>query len=99
VSVPHDAEQVMRTIEFVREHGYLCSFNQLVPGVGAVSCPLPALGDGEHLAITVAGSVDRIERRSQQIISTLQREVRAFQMDKPLLATTVAAAQVAEWAH
>jgi DNA-binding IclR family transcriptional regulator len=84
VSVPHETEKVMRSIEFVREHGYLCSSNLLVPGVAAVSCPLPLLGNGERLAITVAGAVDRIERRSQQIIGTLQREVREFQALEPV---------------
>jgi histidine ammonia-lyase len=69
----------MRTIEFVREHGYLCSYNQLLPGVGAVSCPLPMPHAGEQLAITVAGSSERIERRGRQIINTLLRDLQAFQ--------------------
>jgi hypothetical protein len=79
VGMTHDPEQLMRTIEFVREHGYLCSYNQLLPGVGAVSCPLPMLHAGEQLAITIAGTSERIERRGRQIINTLLRDLQAFQ--------------------
>ena len=79
VGLPHDAEQLMRSVEFVREHGYLCGFNQLLPGVGAVSCPLPRLHDGEQLAITIAGTSERIENRGRTIINTLLRAVQAFQ--------------------
>ena len=49
-----------------------------MPGVGAVSCPLPFAVAGEQLAITVAGTSDRIERSGQRIISTLLREVATF---------------------
>ena len=66
----------MRAIEFVREHGYLCRYNLLFPGVGAISCPLPD-GAGERLAVTVAGSAQRIQRRGRQIINALLQEVSA----------------------
>jgi DNA-binding IclR family transcriptional regulator len=78
VGVPHDPEQTLRAVEFAREHGFLCSYNQLLQGVGAVSCPLPTLQDGEQLAITIAGTSERIERRSRHIINTLLRDVQAF---------------------
>jgi hypothetical protein len=73
-----DTTQVMRSINLVRAQGYLCSYNQLLPGVGAIACPLPTPPGGERLAITVAGAADRIEARAAYIISTLLREVRAL---------------------
>jgi DNA-binding IclR family transcriptional regulator len=94
VSVNPGAEQIMRTVEFVREHGYLCSFNLLLPGVGAVSCPLPALHEGEQLAITVAGSADRIDRSSSHIINTMLTEVRNFKGND-----VTAKLAGANWAH
>jgi DNA-binding IclR family transcriptional regulator len=80
VRVPNTCEprEIQRNIEFVREHGYLCGHGWLLPGVGAVCCPLPSHGDGEQLAITVAGTSERIERRRRQIIATLLREVERF---------------------
>ncbi len=78
-SVVSDAEQVHRAVEFVREHGYLCRYDLLLPGVGAISCPLAARGEGENLAVTVAGSVDRIQVRGRQIITALLQEVKTWQ--------------------
>ncbi len=78
VTVSPDQDQLMRTIEFVRQHGYLCSFNLLLPGIGAVSCPLPVTNEGEQLAITVSGTTERIERRSEHIINTLLGEMKNF---------------------
>ena len=52
-----DTAQLMRSINLVRAQGYLCSYNQLLPGVGAIACPLPTPPGGERLAITVAGAV------------------------------------------
>ena len=72
-----NAEQIMRAVDFVREHGYLCRYNLLLPGVGAISCPLPDTSDGERLAITVAGSVDRMQTRGRQIINALLHEVQS----------------------
>ena len=94
VGIPHDPEQLMRSVEFVREHGYLCSFNQLLPGVGAVSCPLPMLHDGEQLAITIAGTSERIERRGRTIINTLLRDLQAYQNTGALPSKDVAAASL-----
>ncbi len=91
VGLPHDAEQLLRSVEFVREHGYLCGFNQLLPGVGAVSCPLPLLHDGEQLAITIAGTSERIESRGRSIINTLLRALQAFQNADACLVKEVAA--------
>ncbi len=96
VGLPHDAEQLMRSVEFVREHGYLCGFNQLLPGVGAVSCPLPMLHDGEQLAITIAGTSERIENRGRTIINTLLRALQAFQNAGACPAKDVAALPVVE---
>ena len=78
-SSPADAEQVLRSVAFVREHGYLCRYNLLLPGVGAVSCPLADGGAGDQLAVTVAGSVERIQLRGRQIITALLQEVKAWQ--------------------
>jgi DNA-binding IclR family transcriptional regulator len=76
---PSEAEQVLRAVDFVREHGYLCRYNLLLPGVGAISCPLAAGGAGDHLAVTVAGSVERIQLRGRQIITALLQEVKAWE--------------------
>ncbi len=81
VTVTPDREQVLRTVEFVREHGYLCSFNLLLPGIGAVSSPLPVQHEGERLAITVSGSTERIDRRANPIINILLSEVKSFKGD------------------
>ena len=69
-----DSEQIMRAVEFVREHGYLCRYNLLFAGVGAISCPLPEVG-GERLAITVAGAVERLQVRGRLIINALLNQL------------------------
>jgi DNA-binding IclR family transcriptional regulator len=74
-----EPQEVMRAIEFVREHGYLCRYNLLFPGIGAISAPLPDCGERERLAITVAGSVERIQERGRHIIKTLLQEVRTLE--------------------
>lgn len=94
VTVNPDREQLMRTIEFVREHGYLCSFNLLLTGVGAVSCPLPVWHEGEQLAITVSGCTERIDRRANQIINTLLGEVKNIRGDG-----AGAKLETVNWAH
>jgi len=72
-----DSEQLMRAVDFVREHGYLCRYNLLFPGVGAISCPFPETG-GQRLTITVAGSVERMQVRGRQIINALLHEVQSM---------------------
>ena len=78
VEFGNQPEQILRNVRFVRENGYLCGYNLLLAGVGAVSCPLPNAVAGEQLAITVAGTTPRVERAGHRIISTLLREVAAF---------------------
>jgi DNA-binding IclR family transcriptional regulator len=78
-----DPQQMLRTIEFVRAHGYLCTDSLLLEGVGAVSCPLPLQHAGARLAITVGGPSEHIERRSSQLIGTVLREVKAFVQSLP----------------
>ena len=77
--VTPDSEQIVRAVEFVREHGYLCRYNLLLPGVGAISCPVQTGPDGAHLAVTVAGSVERIQSRGRQIINALLQAVQTWQ--------------------
>jgi DNA-binding IclR family transcriptional regulator len=92
VDASQDRDQIMRNVRFAREHGYLCGYNVLLAGVGAVSCPLPLVCEGEQLAITVAGSAARIERAGQHIISTMLREVASFcshPIEHPLPAASV----------
>lgn len=72
-----DIEQIMRAVDFVREHGYLCRYNLLFPGVGAISCPIPDTSGAERLAITVAGSVERMQTRGRQIINALLHEIQS----------------------
>ncbi len=74
-----ESQELFRAIEFVREHGFLCRFHLLFQGIGAISAPLPRIGDGERLAVTVAGSVERMQRRGRQIIHTLIQEVNALE--------------------
>lgn len=78
-----DAAQLMRAIEFVREHGYLCRYNLLFPGVGAISCPLPSSDARQSLAVTVAGPAERIQERGRQIISVLLHEIKSLQRSAP----------------
>jgi DNA-binding IclR family transcriptional regulator len=75
VAITHDEAQVMRSVSKVRETGYLCAFNQLLPGVGVVSYPLPPSVNGEALAITVAGPTEQVRRDAEQILETLREEV------------------------
>lgn len=76
---PPETQELFRAIEFVREHGFLCRFHLLFQGIGAISAPLPRIGDGERLAVTVAGSVERMQNRGRQIIHTLIQEVNALE--------------------
>jgi DNA-binding IclR family transcriptional regulator len=78
LAIPQDPMQVLCSVEFVREHVYLCNYNLLLDGIGATSCPLTSTGDGTHLAITVSGKAARVERNSAHIISALLRGVRTF---------------------
>jgi DNA-binding IclR family transcriptional regulator len=70
-----DVPEITRATEFVREHGYLCRYNLSIPGIGAISAPLPDRGEGERLVVTVAGAVDRIQQRGRKIIQALMQEV------------------------
>ena len=79
IATAADSAQLMRAIEFVREHGYLCRYNLLFPGVGAISCPLPSSDARRSLAVTVAGPADRIAQRGRQIISVLLHEIKSLQ--------------------
>ena len=99
VAVSPEGESLMHAIQSVRKNGYLCSFNQLLPGVGAISCPLTLLHEGEQLTITVAGTTQRIERRGRQIINTLLRDLQAFQNPGPVLAKQAGAATSAALTH
>jgi DNA-binding IclR family transcriptional regulator len=73
-----DGENALKAIEFVRQHGYLCSFNALWPGVGTVSCPLLHADNSERLAISVGGTAQRIEHHGRQIISVVLKNVQQF---------------------
>lgn len=78
-----DSAQLMRAVEFVREHGYLCRYNLLFEGVGAISCPLPSIDARQSLAVTVAGPADRIQQRGRQIINVLLHEITTLQRSAP----------------
>jgi IclR family transcriptional regulator, acetate operon repressor len=78
-----DSAQLMRAVEFVREHGYLCRYNLLFPGVGAISCPLPSSDARQSLAVTVAGPAERIQQRGRQIINVLLQEIKTQQRSAP----------------
>lgn len=75
VTAVHDAAQVTMAIKAVRTQGYLCAYDQLVPGVGAVSYPLPLSDEDEPLAITVAGPTERIRRKAGFVIEALREEI------------------------
>lgn len=75
VTATHDTAQVMLAINGVRTLGYLCAYDQLVPGVGAVSYPLPLSDQDEPLAITVAGPTGRIRRNADFVIEALREEI------------------------
>lgn len=98
VAMTQDAEQVMRAVASVRENGYLCAYDQLLPGVGAVSYLLPPFADGERLAITVAGPTERIRRDALQIIGTLRDEIDT-QCGRPLLPIGEPVRGALDWAH
>jgi len=82
-----DSAQLMRAVEFVREHGYLCRYNLLFEGVGAISCPLPSTDSRQSLAVTVAGPADRIQQRGRQIINALLHEITTLRRSVPRTAT------------
>lgn len=86
VAVRQSEAQVMNTVAQVRETGYLCAFDQLLPGVGVVAYPLPTEAGGEAMTITVAGPTDTIRRKSGDIIETLREELER-QYHQPALAT------------
>ena len=86
-SAAADFEQIMRAVEFVREHGYLCRCNLLLLGVGAISCPVPS-PSGERLAITVAGSAHRIKTRGRHIINVLLQETQSIKRSRPVERTS-----------
>ena len=94
VVMTQDAEQVMRSVVSARANGYLCAYDQLLPGVGAVSYLLPPSADGARLAITVAGPTERIRRSAAEIIGTLGDEIDA-QCGRPLWPITFAGSPTA----
>lgn len=75
VSLTQHEAKVMQSVSKVRETGYLCAFDQLLPGIGVVSCPLPLTANGDPLAITLAGPSDRFHRNRDRILATLREEV------------------------
>ncbi len=83
VGAASDSAQLMRSIEFVREHGYLCRYNLLFDGIGVISCPLPSSDARQSLAVTVAGPEDRIRQRGRHIINVLLNEVKTQQLSAP----------------
>lgn len=74
-TIAADSAQVLRAVAAVRESGYLCAFDQLLPGVGVASCALRPSAGGEPLAITVAGPTNRIRGNANEIIAVLRKEI------------------------
>lgn len=75
VTITADAGQVMRSVASVRSNGYLCAFDQLLPGVGVVSWVFRPQSESEPMAITVAGPTERIRRNAAEIIAVLAETV------------------------
>ena len=74
VSVVQSQADVVRSVARVRESGYLCAFDQLLPGVGVVSFPLPQSATADMLASfqRSPGSAGHHRRRPQRPYSAQQ---------------------------
>ncbi len=93
VAIAADSAHVMRSISSVRANGYLCAFDQLLPGVGVVSRAFQPPATGEPMAITVAGPTERIRRNAGEIIAVLIKEVGSQGEGKTIATSTPEARQ------
>lgn len=75
VATTHTEEQVKLCVSRIRDAGFLCSFDQLLPGLGVISCPLPRVIAAEGLAISVAGPTERVRANVDSILSTIREEI------------------------
>lgn len=75
IGTTHSKAQVKEYVQRIRRDGHLCNFDQMLPGIGILSCPLPSTTAGEGLTITVAGPMDRIRAHVDLIVATIREEV------------------------
>jgi DNA-binding IclR family transcriptional regulator len=86
VATTHGAAQVKQCVQSIRESGYLCTFDQLLPGLGVLSCPLPSAIAGKGLAITIAGPTERLRADFDATLETIREEIHQHydQVDVPV---------------
>lgn len=93
VTITQHAAQVMQNVASAREAGFLCAYDQLIAGIGAVSFPLPPPVCGEALVVTVAGPSEQIRRNAAHILAVLRDELdcrySAAQLDVAVLEQAV----------
>ena len=75
-----DVRRVIENIQLLQREGYFVSRGLVTPGAGAISMPLPGGIDGEKrpLAVTVAGLLDNIQSKEEQIVGIVQAAIRRY---------------------
>ena len=76
-------EDVLRSIEFIRKHGYFSNYDGFKKGVGTISCPIPAPMPNFPLAISISAPIDRIRHREAGILQMLRRQSAAYMATVP----------------
>ena len=82
--ITHDFEDVMLSIDTMRNNGHLCAYDLYIKGVGAIVVPLAADFNGRPIAIAIAGTTERIREQETFILRTMQTTIQRYipQMDQ-----------------
>lgn len=62
-----DAEEALRDVRTARRKGYLTTYDLMIPGVGAVAFPLPAIAGG-NFALVIAAPTPRIRTTEAELL-------------------------------
>jgi DNA-binding IclR family transcriptional regulator len=65
----------------VRARGYAISRNSISPGVGVIGTALPRGPFGRVFAVGVAGHVDRLDQKKDEIVTDLTAMVHRLELE------------------
>jgi DNA-binding IclR family transcriptional regulator len=74
-------EELMARVNEVRARGYAISRNSISPGVGVIGTALPRGPFGRVFAVGVAGHVDRLDQKKDEIVTDLTAMVHRLELE------------------
>jgi len=75
-----DCERLKARIKNVRKQGYAFSRGTVTPGAGVIAMALPTEMAGTHLAIGVAGVLERLSNQEEKVVKTMREVLRKHGM-------------------